>query len=193
MFDFGFQELVVIFVVALVVLGPRRMQQLATTVGRWLGKARAMARQFREQLENEINVDEITGINTRTGSVAGAAAATPPPPTGMDGNPPPAPGTAEAPADYGGYPYGPYGAPPAEQTAAATDPAQAAAPQPGDDTYSHAHAASSEPMPYYPPEAESFNAAPPPVEQDPPYPHYDAPVTEPAPAAEAPADPSRPA
>jgi Tat protein translocase TatB subunit len=51
MFDFGFQELIVIFIVALVVLGPMRMQQLATTVGRWVGKARGMARQFREQLE----------------------------------------------------------------------------------------------------------------------------------------------
>ena len=51
MFDFGFQELILIFVVALVVLGPKRMQQLATTVGRWVGKARGMARQFRERGE----------------------------------------------------------------------------------------------------------------------------------------------
>ena len=43
MFDFGFSELVVVFVVALVVLGPTRLPGLVRKVGRWIGKARAMA------------------------------------------------------------------------------------------------------------------------------------------------------
>jgi len=53
MFEGRFPELLIIFVVALVVLGPQKLPQVAALVGRWLGNARAMARQFREQLEEE--------------------------------------------------------------------------------------------------------------------------------------------
>lgn len=55
MFEVGFSELLVIFALALVVLGPERLPKLAAQVGRWIGRARAMARQFREQLEAEAN------------------------------------------------------------------------------------------------------------------------------------------
>src|SRR5215469_7619517 len=53
MFGSDFSEILVIFVIALVVLGPERLPKLAATVGRWIGRARSMARQFREQLEQE--------------------------------------------------------------------------------------------------------------------------------------------
>src|SRR4051812_8523659 len=53
MFEVGFSELLLIFAIALVVLGPQRLPKLAQQVGRWVGRARAMARQFREQLEEE--------------------------------------------------------------------------------------------------------------------------------------------
>jgi len=53
MFEGLFPELLIIFVVALVVLGPQKLPQVAALVGRWLGNARAMARQFRDQLEEE--------------------------------------------------------------------------------------------------------------------------------------------
>lgn len=146
MFDFGFQELILIFVVALVVLGPKRMQQLAQTVGRWVGKARGMARQFREQLESEVNLEDFE-------KSAKTAASTPAPAAGLDGSPAPA---AEPSPENSNYPYGgtyPYGA-----------PAEAAAP--GVDT--QAHAAASDPAPYLPPEAEGFHDAPPPVPLDSP-------------------------
>ncbi len=55
MFDIGFSEIVVIFGLALVVLGPDKLPKIAQTVGRWAGRARAMARQFRDQLEQEAN------------------------------------------------------------------------------------------------------------------------------------------
>jgi sec-independent protein translocase protein TatB len=55
----SFPHLALIFLVALIVLGPQKMPKLVAQVGRWAGKARAMARQFREQLENEINLDEL--------------------------------------------------------------------------------------------------------------------------------------
>jgi Tat protein translocase TatB subunit len=57
MFEVGFTELLVIFALALVVLGPEKLPKLAAQVGRWVGRARAMARQFRDQLEVEANID----------------------------------------------------------------------------------------------------------------------------------------
>ena len=62
MFEVGFTELLVIFVLALVVLGPEKLPRLAAQVGRWVGRARAMARQFREQLEEEVNVADIEQV-----------------------------------------------------------------------------------------------------------------------------------
>jgi len=53
MFEGRFPELLIIFVVALVVLGPHKLPQVAAMIGRWVGNARAMARQFRDQLEEE--------------------------------------------------------------------------------------------------------------------------------------------
>jgi sec-independent protein translocase protein TatB len=58
MFDIGFSEILLIFVIALVVLGPEKLPRVASQVGRWMGRARGMARQFREQLEEEINLEE---------------------------------------------------------------------------------------------------------------------------------------
>ena len=54
-FDFSFPELALTFGVALVVLGPKKLPGLVQQVGRWVGRARHMARQFREQLESEVN------------------------------------------------------------------------------------------------------------------------------------------
>ncbi len=53
MFDIGFSEILLIFGLTLVVLGPDKLPQVARTIGRWVGRARAMARQFRDQLEAE--------------------------------------------------------------------------------------------------------------------------------------------
>jgi len=55
MFDIGFWELVILFGLGLMVLGPERMPKVAAQLGRWAGQARNMARhlssQFREELE----------------------------------------------------------------------------------------------------------------------------------------------
>ena len=65
MFEVGMQELALIFVVALVVLGPQRLPKLVAQVGRWVGKARHMARQFHDQLESEINLEELSKAKAR--------------------------------------------------------------------------------------------------------------------------------
>ena len=64
MFEVGFSELVLIFGIALVVLGPTRLPGLVSKIGRWVGKARSMARQFREQLESEVQLEELNRITT---------------------------------------------------------------------------------------------------------------------------------
>ena len=82
MFEVGFTELLLIFAIALIVLGPQRLPKLAQQVGRWVGRARAMARQFREQLEEEahnleskVNIDP--GIDTSLTPKPAPAATTP--------------------------------------------------------------------------------------------------------------------
>ena len=59
MLDFGFSEVVVTSMIALVVLGPKRLPGVMRRVGNWMGRARVMARQLTEQLEREINAEEI--------------------------------------------------------------------------------------------------------------------------------------
>ena len=73
MFDVGFWELLLIFGVGLMILGPERMPRVAAQVGRWVGRARRTATQLRRQLQRELELDEY--MNTR------------PPPT----KPPPSP------------------------------------------------------------------------------------------------------
>ena len=86
MFEVGFSELLLICVIALLVLGPQKLPGLARQVGRWMGRARTMARQFRDQLEEESFLEE-TKLNTSTNNTdnkivppaiaAAAVAATP--------------------------------------------------------------------------------------------------------------------
>lgn len=59
MFEVGFWELVLVGVVALVVVGPERLPELARTAGRWLGAARRMANTFKSDLEREMRAGEL--------------------------------------------------------------------------------------------------------------------------------------
>ncbi|NPA48820.1 MAG: twin-arginine translocase subunit TatB [Thermodesulfobacteria bacterium] len=55
MFGIGFPELVVIFVVALIVLGPERMPQMAKQLARWVNEVRKAA----DELKKELAAEEI--------------------------------------------------------------------------------------------------------------------------------------
>lgn len=59
MFDVGFTELVLIFVIGLLILGPERLPRVAAQIGRWVSKARRTANQLRHQLEREMALEEI--------------------------------------------------------------------------------------------------------------------------------------
>jgi sec-independent protein translocase protein TatB len=81
MFDIGFSEVLLILGLALVVLGPDKLPQVARTIGRWAGRARGMARQFREQLEQEADEVKVNLDTTGTASTARPAHTPPPAPT----------------------------------------------------------------------------------------------------------------
>jgi sec-independent protein translocase protein TatB len=81
-FDFSMSEVGIIFVVALVVLGPKKLPPLVQQIGRWVGRARHMARQFRDQLEQEVNtINAVKPVPRHvTPEVGPAAPGTPPAP-----------------------------------------------------------------------------------------------------------------
>lgn len=63
MFDLGWTELLVIGVVALIVIGPKDLPVMFRQVGRFVGKARAMAREFSyamNQAADEAGVKDAT-------------------------------------------------------------------------------------------------------------------------------------
>lgn len=59
MFDFGFGEMMVVALVALVVLGPERLPKAARFAGLWVRRARAQWYSVRSELERELAAEEI--------------------------------------------------------------------------------------------------------------------------------------
>lgn len=59
MFEIGFWEIVLIFVIALVVVGPERLPGLVRTVGLWVGKARRIVSEVKDEVERELRVEEL--------------------------------------------------------------------------------------------------------------------------------------
>ena len=54
----GFFELVILFMIGLVVLGPQRLPKVANQLGTWIGQARRMTRVMKRQLEDELDLDD---------------------------------------------------------------------------------------------------------------------------------------
>src|SRR5688500_5041959 len=73
MFEVGFTEIILILGLALLVLGPEKLPGLAEKVGRWTGRARAMARQLRSQLEHEVTMEELAKSKPAQPTPAAAA------------------------------------------------------------------------------------------------------------------------
>lgn len=59
MFDIGFFELVVVFVIALLVLGPERLPKVVRTLGHWTGRAKATLNNLKYEMEREAYNEEM--------------------------------------------------------------------------------------------------------------------------------------
>jgi len=100
MFDVAPTELLLVIVVALVVIGPKDLPKAMRFVGKWVGKARGMARHFRSGLDTMMREAELEELEKQWRAqndaimrefprLDDAAASTPPsaPPVGDDSKP----------------------------------------------------------------------------------------------------------
>ncbi len=62
MFDVGFWELIFLFGLALMILGPEKLPRLASKLGHWAGRGRAMVRSLRIQMEQELALDKVRDL-----------------------------------------------------------------------------------------------------------------------------------
>lgn len=59
MFDFGFSELLVIGIVALIVIGPERLPKVARTTGHLLGRIQRYVSNVKSDIEREMQLEEL--------------------------------------------------------------------------------------------------------------------------------------
>ncbi|MBA2483671.1 MAG: twin-arginine translocase subunit TatB [Nitrosomonas sp.] len=64
MFDIGFIEIMIISMVALIVIGPERLPHVARTVGHLLGRLRRYVSSVKNDIQNEIRLDELRNMHT---------------------------------------------------------------------------------------------------------------------------------
>ena len=68
----GFFELVILFLIGLIVLGPKRLHSVATQLGSWVGQARRMTRAMKRQLEEELDLgDDLKAVKNIASDIKG--------------------------------------------------------------------------------------------------------------------------
>ena len=65
MFDIGYSELLLVAVVALIVIGPKDLPNVMRAVGKWVGKARGMARHFRSGIDTMMREAELEELEKK--------------------------------------------------------------------------------------------------------------------------------
>src|SRR5574342_1074401 len=95
MFGIGATELVVIFAIALIVLGPKRLPELARSLGRGIAEFRRASMDLRQEFMNASEDARIAPPRVGDGAPAGPPAS---PPAGTTTAPP----AAQAPRDDAG-------------------------------------------------------------------------------------------
>jgi sec-independent protein translocase protein TatB len=79
-FDVGFSELVLLFIIGLLVLGPEKLPQVANKLGGWVGQARRMTRMLKRQIEDELEFSKVReSVNQPLSSVMDKPSAKPQP------------------------------------------------------------------------------------------------------------------
>lgn len=59
MFDIGFSELLLTAVIALVVIGPKRLPETIRTIGLWVGRTKRALNRAYQEMERELGLDDI--------------------------------------------------------------------------------------------------------------------------------------
>ena len=70
MFDFGWGELVLIGIVALIAIGPKELPTVLRTIGQALGKVRRMANEFQGQFQEAMREAEIADLKKQADDMA---------------------------------------------------------------------------------------------------------------------------
>jgi sec-independent protein translocase protein TatB len=65
MFDVAPTEFLLVAVIALLVIGPKDLPRVMRGVGKWVGKARGMARQFRSGFDEMVRESELAEMEKK--------------------------------------------------------------------------------------------------------------------------------
>jgi len=60
----GFPELILIFVVALIVFGPKRLPEIGRTIGKALGEFKKASDELKNTIEREVRAEELKELTT---------------------------------------------------------------------------------------------------------------------------------
>ncbi len=71
MFDIGWPEFAVILVVALIVIGPKDLPRALHTVGKWVRKARMLAREFQGNVDEMVRQAELEDLKKQVEQARG--------------------------------------------------------------------------------------------------------------------------
>ena len=77
----GMPELIIIFVIALIIFGPRKLPELGRSLGRSLSEFKRASNELKSTLEEEIRIEEQRDAEKAAAPLPGASVAQPAAPT----------------------------------------------------------------------------------------------------------------
>ena len=80
----GMPELIIIFVIALIIFGPRKLPELGRSLGKSLAEFKKASNELKNTLEEEIRIEEAKDAETKRESQAKATVAAEPPSFGAE-------------------------------------------------------------------------------------------------------------
>jgi TatA/E family protein of Tat protein translocase len=95
----GMQELIVIFVIALIIFGPRKLPELGRSLGKSLSEFKRASNELRNTLEDEVRIEEQRDVQAQRQKAAEEARSTQPADSTTD----------SAPVDPAAVPTDPHG------------------------------------------------------------------------------------
>lgn len=74
----GIQEMILIFIIALIVFGPKRLPEIGRTLGKALGEFKKATDDFKSTIEREVRVEELKQLSTTQAPVIDTVSRTEP-------------------------------------------------------------------------------------------------------------------